>query len=67
MRSPSTTSTPGPQPSPEHDAAVIALLKGKRAQIQKQVATHLHHIDLLVGVDFHLAQDIARIEQRSRR
>lgn len=53
------------QPSPSHDAKVIALLKARQAQIEKLVAAHLHHVDVLTGAHLHLTQNIRRIEQRA--
>jgi hypothetical protein len=52
------------QPSPSHDAKVIAFLKARQAQIEKRAAAHFHHVDVLTGAHLHVTQCIRRIEQR---
>ena len=62
---PNTTTPQGWQPTSLHDAALIVLLKAKRAQIERRVAAHLHHVDVLTGAHFYLTQSLRRIERRA--
>ena len=59
----STSSRPGPQASPSHNAEVIALIQAKLAAKQK-VAVRQHQVDVLTLAHFHLTNSLTAIDAR---